>query len=474
MRLFRRFAGARLLLLGALALLFFGAGIALFLTVPRLLPPLILAERAFALAAAFRVCAQDALPESKTARMTLAIALPVAGAAFCFFFRPLRGDIEEPPQENGEEPLSRFARLAGRGVSGAESAEYFPTGAVWRAPFLADLAAARREIFLEYYIVAEGVLWDEIFRILRERAERGVRVKLLFDAFGCALSLPSRFVREMKKAKIEAKPFRVLAPCASAARRDHRKLAVIDGHIAYVGGINLADEYVGEKLRFGHWKDSALRLSGGVVCDFRQMFLRTWGGENASSAPENICPAAHSAHTMPAIALSDDAEGRIPRAGARILHELCGRAEKTLYFNTPYLAPDGATMRALMRAAAGGTDVRVAIPFVPDKKAVYLLSKRCARILERGGVQVRAYRAGFLHAKSAVCDGLYSLVGSWNLDCRSLYAQAECGALVQSASLAAALERDFLSTWEQCVPLPEATAWERLKAALVLPFYSLV
>ena len=121
-------------------------------------------------------------------------------------------------------------------------------------------------------------------------------------------------------AKIEAKPFRVLAPCASAARRDHRKLAVIDGHIAYVGGINLADEYVGEKLRFGHWKDSALRLTGGVVCDFRQMFLRTWGGENASSAPENICPAAHSAHTMPAIALSDDAEGRIPRAGARILH----------------------------------------------------------------------------------------------------------------------------------------------------------
>ena len=305
-------------------------------------------------------------------------------------------------------------------------------------------------------------------------AERGVRVMLLFDAFGCALSLPSRFVREMKKAKIAAKPFRVLAPCASAARRDHRKLAVIDGHIAYVGGINLADEYVGEKLRFGHWKDSALRLTGGVVCDFRQMFLRTWGGENASSAPENICPAAHSAHTMPAIALSDDAEGRIPRAGARILHELCGRAEKTLYFNTPYLAPDGATMRALMRAAAGGTDVRVAIPFVPDKKAVYLLSKRCARILERGGVQVRAYRAGFLHAKSAVCDGLYSLVGSWNLDCRSLYAQAECGALVQNAALAAALERDFLSTWEQCVPLPEATAWERLKAALVLPFYSLV
>ncbi len=474
MRLFHRFAGARLLLLGALALLFFGAGIALFLTVPRLLPPLILAERAFALAAAFRVCAQDALPESKTARMTLAIALPVAGAAFCFFFRPLRGDIEEPPQENGEEPLSRFARLAGSGVSRAESAEYFPTGAVWRAPFLADLAAARREIFLEYYIVAEGVLWNEIFRILRERAEHGVRVMLLFDAFGCALSLPSRFVREMKKAKIAAKPFRVLAPCASAARRDHRKLAVIDGRAAYVGGINLADEYVGEKLRFGHWKDSALRLTGGVVCDFRQMFLRAWGGENASSAPADICPAAHSADTMPAIAISDDAEGRIPRAGARILHELCGRAEKTLFFNTPYLAPDGATMRALMRAAAGGTDVRIAIPFVPDKKAVYLLSKRCARILERGGVQVRAYRAGFLHAKSAVCDGIYSLVGSWNLDCRSLYAQAECGALVQDDALSAALERDFLSTWEQCVPLPKATAWERLKAALVLPFYSLV
>ena len=204
------------------------------------------------------------------------------------------------------------------------------------------------------------------------------------------------------------------------------------------------------------------------------MFLQTWDGESAPPVRTDICGAAHSAHAMPAIALSDDAEGHIPRAGARVLHELCAQARERLYLYTPYLAPDSATMRALMRAAAGGTDVRVAVPCVPDKKAVYLITKRCARILEQGGVQVRAYRPGFLHAKSAVCDGIYSLVGSWNLDCRSLYAQAECGALVKDETLAAALERDFYETWRQCVPLPKAGAAERFLAALLLPFYSLV
>lgn len=474
MRLFRKFAGARLLFLGILALVLLGGAVLLFFTAPRLLPPILLAERTLALAAAVRVCAQDALPESKLARLTLAIALPLAGAAICFFFRPLRGDGAPPPQARGSDGAARLAEVAGARLSAAESADYYPTGEAWRAPFLADLAAAEHEIFLEYYIVAEGVLWGEILRILRERAACGVRVNLLFDAFGCALTLPARFVREMRGAGICAKPFRALAPRASAARRDHRKLAVIDGRTVYVGGINLADEYVGEKLRFGHWKDSALRLTGGIACDFRQMFLRTWGGENPPPVRCGICGAAQSGHTMSAAALSDDAEGRAPRAFARLLHELCGRAEKRLWLFTPYLVPDSATMRALMRAVAGGTDVRVAVPYIADKRAVYLLTKRCARILEGGGVKVRAYLPGFLHAKSVVCDGKYAVVGSWNLDCRSLYAQAECGALVEDARLAADLERDFEQTWVQSAPVPKARGTEKLRAALLLPFYALI
>lgn len=474
MRLFRKFSGGRLVLLGALALLLAGGAVLLFFTAPRLLPPILLAERTLALAAAVRVCAQDALPESKLARLTLAIALPFAGAAVCFFFRPLRDCGGAPAPKPQAEGAKRYAQLAGARLSSAESAEYYPAGERWRAPFLADLAAAKHEIFLEYYIVAEGILWNEILRILRRKAACGVRVRLLFDAFGCALTLPGHFVREMRCAGICAKPFRALAPRTSAARRDHRKLAVIDGRVAYVGGINLADEYVGEKLRFGHWKDSALRLTGEVACDFRHMFLRTWGGENAPPAPKDICAAARSAHTMSAIALSDDADGRIPRAGVRVLHELCGRAGERLWLYTPYLVPDGAAMRALMRAAAGGTDVRVAVPYVADKRAVYLLTKRCARILEGGGVKVRAYFPGFLHAKSAVCDGKYALVGSWNLDCRSLYAQAECGALVEDARLAAALERDFEETWAQSVPIPAARGTEKFRAALLLPFYALI
>ena len=127
-----------------------------------------------------------------------------------------------------------------------------------------------------------------------------------------------------------------------------------------------------------------------------------------------------------------------------------------------------------LRAAAGGTDVRVAVPYIADKRAVYLLTKRCTRILEGGGVKVRAYLPGFLHAKSVVCDGKYAVVGSWNLDCRSLYAQAECGALVEDARLAADLERDFEQTWVQSAPVPKARGTEKLRAALLLPFYALI
>ncbi len=471
MRIFKRYAGGRLLLLGLFALLALGGCAALFFTAPHMLPPLLFAERTLAVIAAIRVCAQDALPESRLARLTLAVALPFFGSALCFFFRPIRGEAQPSALPASS---SRFARLAGSPWNTAERADYFPTGEAWRAPFLSDLAAARREILLEYYIVAEGVLWSEIFRILRRKAAEGVQVRLLFDAFGCALALPSRFVRDMARAGICAKPFRKLSLRADAARRDHRKLAVIDGAVAYVGGINLADEYVGEEIRFGHWKDSALRLTGGVVSDFRHMFLRTWGAKNLPPVPENICVPAQSGHTMPAIAVSDDADGRIPRAGARILNELCGQAKETLWLCTPYLAPDAATMRALMRAAAGGTDVRIAVPHIPDKKAVYLLTKRCARILEKGGVKVRSYLPGFLHAKSAVCDGRYVFVGSYNLDCRSLYAQAECGALIQSRELAEALGRDFCEIWAQSAPIPPARLPERVLAAALLPFYALI
>ena len=316
MRIFKRYAGGRLLLLGLFALLALGGCAALFFTAPHMLPPLLFAERTLAVIAAIRVCAQDALPESRLARLTLAVALPFFGSALCFFFRPIRGEAQPSALPASS---SRFARLAGSPENRAERADYFPTGEAWRAPFLSDLAAARREILLEYYIVAEGVLWSEIFRILRRKAAEGVQVRLLFDAFGCALALPSRFVRDMARAGICAKPFRKLSLRADAARRDHRKLAVIDGAVAYVGGINLADEYVGEEIRFGHWKDSALRLTGGVVSDFRHMFLRTWGAKNRPLAPENICVPAQFGHTMPAIAVSDDAVGRITGAAEDVI-----------------------------------------------------------------------------------------------------------------------------------------------------------
>ena len=276
MRKLRRFLCGRLFFCLAVALFALAGGIYLAVRLPRLLAPVALVERAFSFAAALTVLFYRGIPETKLAKFALLAFLPWVGAiAVLFFGGEAPSPLPVPPPAQGdliERAAALSETLCGAGAVTAAPPVYFSDGRTFRNAFLADLARAKHRVYLEFYIVAEGKFWKEISALLREKAQSGTDVRLIIDGFGCALTLPRSFRRTLKAQGIKCAVFRPLRLARDAARRDHRKLALIDG-VCYTGGINLADEYVAEKIRFGHWKDSAVRLEGDISA-FYELFLR--------------------------------------------------------------------------------------------------------------------------------------------------------------------------------------------------------
>ncbi len=456
----RRRLFGRLLPCGLVLLLLFAAGAYLAVKLPSVLAPIAAGERLLSLCAALYVLCR-ASAESKPYRLLL-LLLPWLGAVLCFF---LRGEVRalpvlRAPFEDGR--MNAAASLsAGNGLESgsAESAEYLSSGKEMCERLSADLASAKEEIFLDYYILARGRFFDGVLRLLEERAAHGVRVKLVYDDFGCA-KLPKKFAKTLRTRGIDATVFQPLRPFAFSRLnlRDHRKLALIDGRIAYTGGVNLADEYIGEKIRFGHWKDTAVRLTGDVCAAFRVLF----GEKSQKNAPhvDNL--------QIPCVPFADGAGGR--RVGEEILLTLLSAAERSLELCTPYFVPSERLLFALCSAARAGVRVRMMIPHIPDKRAVFLLTRHYARMLVGAGGEVREYTAGFLHAKSLTADGTYALIGSYNLDRRSFFTQAECGVLLKDGRFAAAAAGDFEDIWRTGTPVPRESCGEKLLRILLLPF----
>lgn len=475
MRKLKYFLGGRLFPCALLTLLAAAVFVFAAIHLPRALAPIALAERLFSLAVAlFEVSSKD-LPECKLPKLVLIVFLPWTGAVLCILWRrkPLRSPLPTASSA-GEDRLSRIAALSaslcGLKAGNAESAEYFAVGREMYERLLADLNGAKKFIWLEYYIVARGAFFHAVQRILTEKAKAGVEIRLLYDDFGCVFTLPRSFEREMKRMGILAAPTRrITFPSRALNRRNHRKIAVIDGEIAYTGGINLADEYIGETVRFGHWKDTAIRITGSPAAAFAALFAR-----DAELKFETESVSAQAGSGIPCAVVADSAEDTTARAGRETLLTLIGGAKRTLYLNTPYLAPDWAVLSALKCAARTGVDVRIMIPHIPDKKATFAISRSYARELICAGAQVREYTAGFLHAKSVVSDGTYSFVSTYNLDLRSLYLQAECGAVFKDETVASDLEKDFLAAWETGSPVKRAKFPERVLCALLRLFAPLV
>ena len=333
------------------------------------------------------------------------------------------------------------------------AAEYFPCGEAMYPKLLADLEQAEKFIFLEFFIVKTGKMWDGVEAILKRKAAEGVDVRLIYDDFGSLLGLPTDFVIRMEKNRIHCIPFNPVVPLVSLVmnHRDHRKIVVIDGNVAYTGGVNLADEYINAEHRFGYWKDAAIRLEGAAVWNFTVMFLNCWNAfrpletDYAPYVPTRL-PKQQDGIVQP---YSDSPLDEEPLAETVYLNIL-SQAKRYVYIYTPYLAVGEEMLDALKNAAKRGVDVRLVLPGIPDKKLVFRLSRSYYVPLIRAGVRIYEYTPGLLHAKCYVSDDRVAVVGSINMDYRSLFLHFECGALLFHNSQVIALRDDVRATLPQC------------------------
>lgn len=332
---------------------------------------------------------------------------------------------------------------------------YFALGEEMHKQLLEDLASAKRFIFVEYFIIEEGVFWNSILEILKEKAANGVVVRVLYDDIGCMCTLPGNYAKKLRAFGIEASPFSRMRGSADSEfnNRNHRKILVIDGKIAYTGGINLADEYINHVARFGHWKDTGIRMEGAAVCECTRLFLLDYG----INVPKEEVPTSVSAELYPVVP-AQDFDGYIvpfgdgPRPiyqhniGKNVLLFMLALATESVYMTTPYFICDHELCAAIENAALRGVDVRLIVPHIPDKKLIFEITKSYYSRLLQAGVRVYEYTPGFIHAKSYIADGKFAMIGSINLDYRSLVHHFENGVFLCHAPVIADMVSDFLHT----------------------------
>lgn len=333
------------------------------------------------------------------------------------------------------------------------AAEYFACGEEMYPRLLQDLEQAQGSIFLEFFIVHTGEMWSGIETILRRKAAQGVDVRLIYDDFGSLLGLPTDFVVQMERAHIRCIPFNPVVPLLTLVmnHRDHRKIVVIDGKVAYTGGVNLADEYINAEQRFGYWKDAALRIEGDAVWNFTVMFLNFWNAFRPSEKDYSIFRPEQSAAAQDGVVqpYADSPLDEEPLAETVYL-EILAQAHHYVYIYTPYLAVGEEMLDALKNAAKRGVDVRLVLPGIPDKKLVYRLSRSYYLPLLKAGVRIYEYTPGFLHSKCYVSDDRVAVVGSINMDYRSLFLHFECGVLLFHNSQVIAVREDVRQTLKFC------------------------
>lgn len=350
-------------------------------------------------------------------------------------------------------------------VFGNSRAEYLDSGEAFFERLKEDLRSAERFIFMEYFIIERGVMWDEILAILKNKVENGVEVRVMYDDIGSINTLPWGYDRKLRKMGIDCVKFNRFKPVVSAVHnnRDHRKITVIDGVIGYVGGANLADEYINAVEKFGHWKDSALRIEGAAVSSLTSMFLSNF---SVSKKEKNIDFGSYFPAVYPEFkgegylqAFSDGPSPLYPdKVAETALLNIINEADDYCYITTPYLIVDFNFMNALKTAAKRGVDVRIITPHIPDKKLVYLMTRSSYRELIEVGVKIYEYTPGFIHAKNIISDDKVGMVSTVNLDYRSLVHHFECGVWMYDSPALQSLKSDFEATLalSHCVSYEES------------------
>ena len=354
--------------------------------------------------------------------------------------------------------LERYARCP---VYTNTWTRYFPLGDDAFPVMLEELKKAEKYIFLEYFIIAPGVFWDSIVEILREKHAAGVDVRVIYDDVGSLNTLPMNYAHKFEaETGIPCCFFNRFKPIISIRmnNRDHRKFCIIDGHTAFTGGINLADEYINRKLRFGHWKDSGILLKGEAVWSMTVMFLTMWeyvrdvkvdyrALRPAAQPPEAALGAGH--YVLP---YADNPLDNEP-VGETVYLNLISKARRYVYLMTPYLIPSDCVSTALCAAAKAGVDVRIITPHIPDKPLVFELTRAHYEPLLEAGVKIFEYTPGFVHAKNAAADDVGAVVGSINLDYRSMFLHFEDAVRLYHDPTVLDVKADFLATQARSQPV---------------------
>jgi len=333
---------------------------------------------------------------------------------------------------------------------------YYPLGDAQFPAMLADIEQAERFIFLEYFILSQGRLWAEFREVLARKAAQGVEVRIMYDDMGSLTTLPKNLAADLKKLGIQVIAFNPIHYSISRLYinyRNHQKICVIDGEIAYTGGTNLADEYANYEKKYGHWKDAAIRLEGDAAQSMTVFFLQMWEAQTRrvqdfdKYRPRRSGQPAAEGFYQP---FSDGPMNSPDHPGEITYRSVIHTAREYVYISSPYLIIDNSMIDALCTAALGGTDVRVITPHVWDKWFVHMVTQSNYAVLLRAGVKVYEYTPGYIHAKSILSDDDHCIVGTINMDYRSFYLHYENAVWICGAPVIKTIKADFEETLSRC------------------------
>lgn len=406
------------------------------------------------------------------------LTVPVAGALLYLLFgnrrtaRPLRKRlcrVQEAGQPaplpcggtpfEGEKRMEQTVRWlehkTGYPLMRAEDVRYYPLGDAMYPDMLTDLRAAKKTIYLEYFIIEPGEMWQSIVDILAQKVREGLDVRVMYDDLGSISTFNFSNALALEKLGIRCVTFNpLLALKGTANYRDHRKMLIVDDAVAYSGGVNLADRYINREHPYGHWKDTGFRLTGAPVRSFTHMFLTFWNAFSLQKEePMPMPPAAAAAEPAAQdgwVLSYYDSPLNSEATSNRLYIDLLSQATDYAWFFTPYLMLGDDLLDAMLAAAQRGVDVRIIMPGIPDKKLIFRMSRSFYQVLLTGGVKIYEYTPGFVHAKSLICDDRAATVGTVNLDYRSLFLHFENNSLFYRGSIVARVKEDFLATQSQC------------------------
>lgn len=443
-----------------------------------------------------RIISSDDNPDYKVPWLLFVLIIPIAGFMlyFMFYSRTLQkrfvkklDSLKRQGYEKSDAEL--MARLREEKPAAAAQAKmlceiseshlftntkqtYFPLGEDMFAAMLEDLQKAEHFIYMEYFIIEEGKFWNSILEVLKEKAASGIDVRVLYDDIGCMMTLPGDYHKTLKSYGIQATPFSRLKGNADSEfnNRSHRKITVIDGKVGYTGGINIADEYINEVERFGHWKDTGLRLEGEAVWELTKLFLVDFG-INVRSLPEmkaELYPVQSEIREPGWVIPFGDGPNPIykRRVGKSVIQNMLSAATDYCWMTSPYLIIDNDLCTDMENAALRGVDVRIIVPHIPDKKLVFMMTQSFYPRLMAAGVKIYEYEPGFVHAKSYLADGETAMIGTINLDYRSLVHHFENGVWMHCCTSIAELKADMEDMFEKSIPVTE----NMLKTSLLQRF----